>query len=249
MRPRWRSLSGSVRNSPNRWVQNAPRVVQVFWPSSTQPPSTLRPRLVIAGQVAAGVGLGPALAPQVLGPCHAGQDVVLLLLRPEFEDGRRQQEDAVLRDPLRTAGPVVLLLEQQPLPQRRIATAVGLGPRHDRPPVLEQQPLPLEMCRESLGGVARRQTGRHVGLEPGAGLGPEGLFVVAPGQVHVASESDGPSDSVPTRAPPHPGSHAKRPLPIFVALAPIVGRRATKIRWGGVGRGVRRTGLSSPGDV
>ena len=46
MRPLWRALSGSVRKSPNRWVQNAPRVVHVFWPSSTQPPSTRRALLV-----------------------------------------------------------------------------------------------------------------------------------------------------------------------------------------------------------
>ena len=39
MRPWWRCASGSVRNSPKRWVQNAPRVVQVFWPFSRQPPA------------------------------------------------------------------------------------------------------------------------------------------------------------------------------------------------------------------
>ncbi len=36
--PLWRAASGSVRNSPNIQLQNAPRVVQVFWPLSTQPP-------------------------------------------------------------------------------------------------------------------------------------------------------------------------------------------------------------------
>ena len=38
--PRWRSASGSVRNSPNRWVQNAPRVVHVFCPVTRQPPAS-----------------------------------------------------------------------------------------------------------------------------------------------------------------------------------------------------------------
>ena len=49
---------------------------------------------------------------------------VLLLGRAELEDRRREQEDAVLRHPLRRAGAVVLLLEDQPLPEAGVATAV-----------------------------------------------------------------------------------------------------------------------------
>ena len=55
---------------------------------------------------------------------HPRQDAVLLLLRAELEDRRREQEDAVLGDALRRAGAVVLLLEDQPLPEARLAAAV-----------------------------------------------------------------------------------------------------------------------------
>ena len=70
-----------------------------------------------ASEVGAGVGLAPALAPQILARRHAGEVVVLLRLGAELVDRRGQQEDAVLRDPLRSSGPVVLLLEDQPLPE------------------------------------------------------------------------------------------------------------------------------------
>ena len=110
-----------------------------------------------AGEVGAGVGLGPALAPQVLGRRHPGQEAGLLLVGAELEDGRGEQEDAVLGDPLGTARPVVLLLEDQPLPQRGAPAAVLLGPRHDRPPGLEELLLPLDVQGEALRRVARRQ--------------------------------------------------------------------------------------------
>ena len=92
-----------------------------------------------AGEVAARVGLRPALAPRLLAGRHLGQDAVLLLLRAELEDRRREQEDAVLRDALRRAGGVVLLLEDQPLPQARLAAAVLAGPRHHRVAGVEQR--------------------------------------------------------------------------------------------------------------
>ena len=53
-------------------------------------------------------------------------------------------------------GPVVLLLEDEPLPQAGAAAAVLLGPRHHRPAVGEEPLLPLEVAGEALGGVARR---------------------------------------------------------------------------------------------
>ena len=146
-----------------------------------------------AGQVAAGVGLRPALAPQVVGRRHPGQDVGLLFGRPELEHGRRQQEDAVLGDAGRGARPVVLLLEDQPLPQRGVPAAVGGGPRHRGPPAGVEAPLPVEVLGEALAGVARRDgrlaalggvPGGQVLLQPGPGLGPEGVLGGGPGQVH-----------------------------------------------------------------
>src|SRR4029077_17896957 len=71
------------------------------------------------GQVAPRVGLRPPLAPEIFRSGHARQDAILLLLGAELEHGRREEEDAVLGDPLRPARPVVLLLEDQPLDETR----------------------------------------------------------------------------------------------------------------------------------
>src|SRR5690606_8194403 len=96
------------------------------------------------------------LAPQVFRRGHAAQDVSLLLRVAELEHGWREQEDAVLGDPLRASRPVVLLLEDQPLPPARTPASVLLGPRNRRVATLEQGPFPVEVLRETLGGVARQ---------------------------------------------------------------------------------------------
>ena len=150
VRPLCRSLSGSERNNPKRCVQNAPRVVHVFWPFSSQPPSTLVARLWMPARSLPALGSDHPWHHSSSAAAMRGRMRSCCSGRAELEHGRRQQEDAVLRDPLRTAGAVVLLLEDQPLPERRAAAAVLLGPRHDGPAVLEQQALPLEMCGESL---------------------------------------------------------------------------------------------------
>ena len=126
MRPWWRSASGSLRNRPNRCVQNAPRVVQVFWPDRRQPPAASS-RTALLWMPARSLPAFGSDQPwhHVCSPGgHLGEDAVLLLRRAELEDRRREQEDAVLRDALRRAGAVVLLLEDQPLPQARVAAAV-----------------------------------------------------------------------------------------------------------------------------
>ena len=166
-----------------------PRLLAVEEPAAVDAPCSGADRR----EVAARTGFRPALAPQVLCGGHAREDVVLLCLRAELEQRRREQEDAVLRDPLRSARPVVLLLEQQPLPQRRAAAAVLDRPRHGGPPVGEEHPLPVEVLREALPGVAgvdlvgaavHRPPLGQMGLEPRSRLGPERLVLVAPGQVH-----------------------------------------------------------------
>src|SRR5690606_5312188 len=135
----------------------------------------------------------------------------------ELEHGRRQQEDAVLRDAGRGAGPVVLLLEDQPLPQGGVAAAVGGGPRHRGPAALVEPALPGEVLGEALPGVAGADVfgaavlvvpGGEVLLEPRPGLGPEGLLLVGPGQVHVGSRS---SRGRVTPRPPVRRRAARRP--------------------------------------
>src|ERR671918_267924 len=146
------------------------------------------------GQVAARVGLGPALAPQVLGRRHPGQDVGLLGGRPELEHRGGQQEDAVLGDAGRAAGPVVLLLEDEPLPERGAAAAELLGPRHRGPAAGVQVAFPVEVLGEARSRVAGGDVvlaavgvlpGREVLGEPRPGLVTEGPLGVGPGQVHV----------------------------------------------------------------
>jgi len=175
VRPAWRSAAGSLRNSPKRCVQNAPRVGLVVSDRAALDP----------GEVAAGVGLRPPLAPGLLARRHAPQDAVLLLLGAEFEDGGREQEDAVLCHPLRRARRVVLLLEDQPLPEGRLPAAVLAGPRHDGVARVEQGALPLEVRGEALTGVAGGQGGPgHVGLQPRAAVGAELLLGGAEREVH-----------------------------------------------------------------
>jgi len=83
-------------------------------------------------EIAPGVGLRPTLAPGLLAGRHLREDARLLLGRSELEDRLREQEDAVLRHSLRRARAVVLLLEDQPLPQAGVATAERFRPRDHR---------------------------------------------------------------------------------------------------------------------
>src|SRR5699024_12706328 len=82
-----------------------------------QQPSALGPDRAAGqcGDVAARFRFRPGLRPDLLAACYSGQDTIELLLRPVREQGRGEHEDAVLADPARRPGRVVLLLEQHPL--------------------------------------------------------------------------------------------------------------------------------------
>ena len=143
-------------------------------------------------QVAAGVGLRPPLAPEVLGRGHAGQDAVLLLLGTELEQRGCEQEDPVLRDPLGTPGAVVLLLEDEPLEQGGLTAAVLPGPRHHGPAGVEELALPFPVQGEAGGRVSRGQPAGDVGLQPGPGLGAERLLLLGPGEVQLVAVAPDP---------------------------------------------------------
>ena len=194
VRPRWRSAAGSVRNRPKRWVQNAPRVVHVFWPESRQPPaaSSRTPRLWMPARSEPAFGSDQPWHQRSSAAAIRGRIRSRLLLGAELEDRRGEQEDPVLGDPLRPARPVVLLLEDQPLHRRGVPPAVRLRPRDHGPAGVEQRPLPVEVEREALAGVARRQPPGHVGLEPAPALRPERLLLRREGQVHASP------DAIPT---------------------------------------------------
>ena len=161
-----------------------------------QPPAAVRVvarRLRLdAGEVAARVRLRPALAPRLLARRHRGQDAVLLFVGAELEDRRREQEDAVLGDPLRRAGAVVLLFEDEPLPQARVAPAVRRGPRHHGVARVEQRAFPFEVrgearraCRPTGGGHAAHS------LRATPGCRAEGLFGGAEREVHEGADASG----------------------------------------------------------
>src|SRR5690606_3368216 len=105
-----------------------------------EPPAALdAPRRALeAGEVGARVRLGPPLRPQVLRRRHLPEDALLLVFGAELEDGRREQKDAVLRDAVGRAGAVVLLFEDEPLDEARLAAAVLLRPGDDRVAGLEE---------------------------------------------------------------------------------------------------------------
>ena len=140
-----------------------------------------------AGQVAAGVGLGPALAPDLVAGRHRREVARLLRLGPVLEHGRGEEEDAVLAHPLGRPGPVVLLLEDEPLEDADVAPAVLGRPAHHRPAVLEHGVLPGAVRLEAFGRIEGGEgVGGDVRGQPRPRLGPEGLLLGAEGQVHDA---------------------------------------------------------------
>ncbi len=116
-----------------------------------------------AGEVAAGVGLGPALAPDLVAGRHRREIAGLLGLGPVLEHGGGEQEDAVLAHPLGGPGPVVLLLEDEPLEEPEVAAAVLDRPADHGPAVLEHRVLPGPVGLEAVGRIERGEgVGRDV---------------------------------------------------------------------------------------
>ncbi len=105
------------------------------------------------GQVATRLGFGPGLCPHFVRGGHPGQDAVALVRGAVREQRRGEQRQPVLPHPGRRAGGVVLLLEDQPLGQRRVPAAVGRGPGDDGQPGRGQLAFPRPVPREPLGCV------------------------------------------------------------------------------------------------
>ena len=143
------------------------------------------------GQVAAGVGLGVALAPQLLAGHDGREEAGLLLGGAVLDDGRADEalpEDA---DPARGLGLHVLLVEDDLVGDGRPPAPVLDRPADAGPPVGGQHLLPLEAGLEPEGLVARPapaaeggELADHVGLQPGADLVAEGLVLGSVSKVH-----------------------------------------------------------------
>src|SRR5580704_10272663 len=152
-----------------------------------------------AGEVAAGVGLGPALTPDLVTGGHRREETLFLRVGAVFEHGGGEQEDAVLADALGGAGAVVLLLEDEPLEDAQVAAAVLRRPADDGPAVLVHFSFPAAVGLEALFCVKRGEGVRgDVLVQPGACFGPELLVLGAERQVHGARESSTGPPVAPT---------------------------------------------------
>ena len=182
MSPRWRSASGSVRKRPKHQSAKAPREHQVFCPSRIQPspPGARRARLRSAARSLPASGSDQPWhqisSPEAMG----GRNRAFCWAGAELQQGGGQEEDPVLAHPGRRPGPVVLLLEDEPLedpdaPARRTPRASETTDQRSA----DMRPLPGAVLLEALGRVQRGQATRRPGTlacQPGPGLGPEGLL-------------------------------------------------------------------------
>ncbi len=132
-----------------------------------------------AGQVAAGLRFRPGLRPDLVPSGHWRQEARLLFGRTIFDESWAQQEDAVLIDPPRCAGPVIFFLENQPLDEVQPASAVFRRPGDHAPVAGFQRALPGPVRFEALAaGVEMLQRMvRNMGFEPGSNFGPKCLLL------------------------------------------------------------------------
>ena len=100
-------------------------------------------------EVAAGVRLGEALAPQLVDRLDLREEAPLLLVGAELDQRRGEEALAEERDPRRRVRARVLLVEDDLLGERRRPAAVLLRPRQPDPAVGAEQLLPLDPRRPS----------------------------------------------------------------------------------------------------
>ena len=138
------------------------------------------------GEVGAGVGLGEALAPDLVAGEDRPEEPVLLLARAPDHQRRAAEQDAQHVGRERRPGAAELLEEDRRLGQRRAAPAV-LGRPVDRRPAALVHPA-LEVAPPGVVGLlVRRLRPGIVGGEPVAQLVAEGELGLREGQVHRAT--------------------------------------------------------------
>ena len=165
--PWWRSASGSSgrgRRPGPRTPPAAPGLLPGEQPAAVGPLARAR---WIAGEVAAGVGLGPAPGPRCRRPrpSAAGCAPAAPACRTRSSVGASRKMPFWLTR-AGAAGAVVLLLEDQPLQQRSRRARRTLGPRDHRPAAPRRAALPLRVQLEALGGVAPRAAARGARWPP-----------------------------------------------------------------------------------
>ena len=172
--------SGSVRARTKMWSARWPADVQIFWPLITHwsPSSTARHAEV--AEVGAGVGLGVALAPDVLAAQDAGQVVLLLLLGAPLQQRVAEHLDAedVVAAARRHAGLGELLGHDHLLERRQAAAAVLLRPAEGEVAVLVERVRATRVVNRASASWSSAPMPRPVGRQV---LGQERLHLLAEG--------------------------------------------------------------------
>src|SRR5260370_25275217 len=86
-----------------------------------------------AGEIAPGIGLGIALAPQLVGTEDPRQMALFLLFGPPVNQGRAQQVQCARRRENRRTGAEIFLVEDHLLHKARAPPALFFGPGHPDP--------------------------------------------------------------------------------------------------------------------
>jgi hypothetical protein len=144
------------------------------------------------GQVRTRAGLRIALAPAQFAPDDGGDVRLLLFLGPVLKQGRAEHHHAHSANGIPGAEASHFLPQDSGVRRRQPAAAIGRWPGGDTPARLAHARLPEGIVpfhgHRRLGSryvLAVLQGGREVGLEPGAGLGPEVGVVLSPEVRHA----------------------------------------------------------------
>src|SRR5215210_5848843 len=135
------------------------------------------------GEVGARVGLGEALAPDLVAGEYRVEPALLLLIGAVVDDHRAAHDEAEHVRGLRRSRTGHLLAEQRLLDERRAPASVFRGPGEPRVAGVVELPLPPAAVVEG-GVLAWRVLARVVVSQPGAQLVAERLFRGRQRQVH-----------------------------------------------------------------
>ena len=135
--------SGSVRATSMHHLASWASVVHTFWPVTTQSPLSLTALVFSDARSEPDVGLGEALAPDLLGGQDRLQVALLLLLAAVRDHHRAAHDQAEHVGGAGRLGARQLLAEDGLLDQRRAPAAVLLRPRQPRVARRVQLALPL----------------------------------------------------------------------------------------------------------
>src|SRR6266404_204819 len=166
-----------------------------------------------AGEIAARVGLGIALAPQLVGAEYPRQVALLLLFGPPVDQGRTQQVQRARGRQYRGSGAEIFLVKDDLLHKAGAPPAIFLGPRDPDPAGSVHRLLPSDAFFERLavrrhalvGGIVDADLRGQIRLEPMAEFGAECSVLGAVGEVH----GSGPNAAL-EKAPVHLSFPRKR---------------------------------------